>query len=160
MPADLDELEQAFGRIALGTGWIADDGTARWSEAIRLWNTTLTQGQGLRRLEDALETISIGDVVSADIDDWIAAGTLLWQGQRLGFCILAEETHRHSPSQASVRVQPLRPSQRETRVQPKFVKPFTAVLQAAARVRPGCVTADQIRDLKGLARDIESAVQG
>lgn len=157
MPLDLDELEQAFGRIALGTGWLADDGTARWTEAIRAWNTILTQGQGLRRLEDALETISISDVASKDIDDWIAAGTLLWQGQRLGFCILAEETHRHSPSQASVRVQPFRPSQRETRVQPKSVKPFTAVLQTAARVRPGCLTDWCSKSLLSFAREVELA---
>jgi len=89
-------------------------------------------------------------------DDGIAAGTLLWQGPRLGFCTLAQPAKRRSRSDQSVSVLTLRSQNRDAKLSPPYLLPFRTLLRLAAEGAPDRFTQDHAEALAGFATRVES----
>lgn len=129
-----------IGAVAFGVG--ADDrGATRSAGALEHRHD---RSESPQQFEDAIRSVRL------------AAGTLLWQGPRLGFCTLAQPAKRRSRSDQSVSVLTLRSQHRDAKLSPPYLLPFRTLLRLAAKGSPDRFTQDHAEALAVFATRVES----
>jgi hypothetical protein len=118
----------------------------------------LDEGLALGRFESVLLQHDLAELRESVPDTAVAAGTLLWQGPKLGFCILDQAANRRSPTRRPVPVLTLRSKKRDTNLGPGYLLPFRSLLKLAAQWAPGSVTPSHVSALAGFAGRLESAM--
>jgi hypothetical protein len=153
---DLAAVEKELFEIAKRTGWLGPDTGARWDQVHQDWNRMFDEGLALGRLEGVLLDHELADLRASVSDNAVAAGTLLWQGPKLGFCILTQGTNRRSSTGQSVSVLTLRTTKRDTKLDPSYLLPFRSLMILAAERSPERVTKSHVMALDGFANRLES----
>lgn len=151
-----DKVERELFEIARRTGWLGPDVADRWIEVVSNWNHLFAEGRALAVFEQTLLQMEMPKLRELVKDDGIAAGTLLWQGPRLGFCTLAQPAKRRTRSDQSVPVLTLRSQNRDAKLSPPYLLPFRTLLRLAAESSPERFTQNHADALAGFATRVES----
>lgn len=117
------------------------------------------EGEALARLERVLIAHELAELRNAVTDDLVPAGTLLWQGSDLGFCILNQSTNRRSGSGQSVPLLTLRSKKRDAKLMPSFLLPSRSLLGIAETHASGGFTKAHAEVLTGFANRLEWAIK-
>lgn len=155
---DRHTVERELFAIARRTGWLGHRASACWDEVRAEWNLLLGEGLALARLENVLMQLQFTDLRDSVTDDNVPAGTLLWQGPKLGVCVLTQAANRSSPPSQTVTVLTLRSSKRETRLAPSYLLPFRALVKLATERAPERVHPSHAQALIDFANRLESAI--
>lgn len=147
-----------MAEVATRTGWLGPDAADRWNLVLDRWERIYNQGRALAALEAFLNQNDLTELRQAIDDDGVPQGTLLWQGSKLGFCILAQSANRRSPTGHPVAVLTLRSTKRDTNLGPDYLLPFRSLLTLAATRAPERVTQRHVEALTDLANHLESAM--
>lgn len=150
-----DQVERELFEIAQRTGWLGSDTTARWQEVLDNWDHLFAEGRAIAAFETALIHQDLSSLRDRVTDDGIPAGTLLWQGPKLGFCALAQPAKRRSQVDQSVSVLTLRSQSRDTRLSTPFLLPFRSLLPVAATIAPALFSQAHAEALGSFANRIE-----
>jgi methionine-rich copper-binding protein CopC len=151
-----DKVERELFEIARRTGWLGPDVADRWGEVVSTWNHLFEEGRALAVFEQTLLQMEMSMLRERVPDDGVAAGTLLWQGPKLGFCTLAQPAKRRSRSDQSVSVLTLRSQNRDTKLSPPYLLPFRSLLRLATDSAPEQFTLAHAEALAGFATRVES----
>lgn len=153
---DRAAVEQELYELARRTGWLGPDVSARWGEVVAEWDRLFSEGLALARLERVLMEQELADLRESVADDAIPAGTLLWQGPKLGFCILTQAANRGLRFRQAVPVLTLRPTGQDTRLLPSYLLPFRRLVKLASKRSPERVGPSHVEALLGFADRLES----
>ena len=156
--AEPGAFESEMLEVATRTGWLGPGAAARWDEVLGGWERTYNQGHALAALEAFLNQNDLTELRQSIDDDAVSKGTLLWQGSKLGFCILAQSANRRSPTGHPVAVLTLRSTKRDTNLRPDYLLPFRSLLTLAATRAPEHVTRRHVEALNDFANHLESAM--
>lgn len=156
--ADLTSVEKELFEIASRTGWLGGPAGADWNRVHEEWNRMFKEGLALGRFESVLLEHDLARLRATVPDDSVAAGTLLWQGPKLGFCILDQAANRRSSTGRTVPVLTLRSKKRDTNLGPGYLLPFRSLLMLATQRAPERVTQSHVSALAGFADRLESAM--
>ncbi|MGB0766274.1 MAG: hypothetical protein ACPGYV_01035 [Phycisphaeraceae bacterium] len=129
---DLDAVEEELYAIADRTGWLGEEATDRWDGVLAAWSQLFEEGLALRDFENALRGQSLEELREKAPTGLVPAGTLLWQGGKIGFGVLSANANRVRGNQRSVPVLSLRHSDRDLMLQPFYLLPFEVLLDAAS----------------------------
>jgi hypothetical protein len=149
-------VERELFEIAQRTGWLGSDVTDRWSEVLSRWDCLFAEGRAIAAFEKAVLQQDMSTLRGRVTDDGVPAGTLLWQGPKLGFCTLAQTAKRLSRSDQAVPVLTLRSQNRDTKLSPPYLLPFRSLLRLAADSSPLHFTEAHAQALAAFATRIES----
>lgn len=150
------EVERELFEIARRTGWLGADVGNRWDEVVANWDCLFAEGRALAVFERTLLQMEMSTLRERVTDDGVAAGTLLWQGPKLGFCALAQPAKRRSRPEQSVSVLTLRSHTRDTKLSPPYLLPFRTLLLLAVESAPGQFTQSHAEALSTFATRVES----
>jgi hypothetical protein len=151
-----DQVEQELFEIARRTEWLGPDVASQWGQVVSRWDSLFAEGRAIAILEHTLLQMELSDLRDRITDNEVPAGTLLWQGPKLGFCSLAQTAWRQSQLAQSVPVLTLRSQNRDTKLSPPYLLPFRSLLRLAAESAPTQFTNSHIQTLEVFAARIES----
>jgi len=120
---DREAFAEEMRQIATRTGWLGDDAAQHWDVILSRWEQIYSQGRSLARFEAIMFGQDLEMVREALPVDEVTAGSLLWAGPKLGFCVLRQGAHRCRGGDP-VPIMTLRSTGRETRIARRFVLPF------------------------------------
>ena len=151
---DLAGVEAELVAIAERTSWLSGiDGNLQDSIS-SAWNSMLEQGRALSRLEHVLRNHDLA-FLRASIDaPRVEAGSLLWQGPRIGFCVLSETADRTKTGTSSVPVLSLRATHREPKIQPSYLLPFDEIIKFAAMLDGSVLNDEDVATLLAFERHV------
>jgi hypothetical protein len=152
------QVEKELFEIAQRTGWLGTDAKNRWNEVFSRWDLLFAEGHALLVFEQALRAADIIDLRNRISDDDVAAGSLLWQGTRLGFCVLAESGKRVSQPKQSPRVLSLRSQRRDLSISAPFLLPFRSLVRVVGGLDPERFSPTLVEALSSLADRLEKTV--
>ena len=144
---DLTGVEKELFAIADRTAWLGVMTEQRHRDLAESWNTMLKEGLALSRLESVLLRQDLAALRATVKQDQVEAGSLLWQGPKLGFCVLGAAASRSRTNAAAVPVYSLRKTNRDLRIAPSYLLPFEALLSHAAQSSPEQLRADDAEAL-------------
>lgn len=150
------KVEQELFEIARRTEWLGPDVASNWSQVISRWDNLFAEGQAISLLERTLLQMELSDLRDRITEDDVPAGTLLWQGPKLGFCSLAQAARRRSHPGQTVPVLTLRAQKRDTKLSSPYLLPFRSLLRLAADIAPKQFTQAHVQALEAFAARIES----
>jgi len=151
-----DQVERELVEIARRTEWLGPDVADPRGQMASRWDTLFAEGQAIAMLEHTLLQMDMADLRNRVMDDVVPAGTLLWQGPKLGFCSLAQAARRRSQSRQTVPVLTLRSEKRDIKLSSPYLLPFRSVLRLAAASAPKQFTKVQVLVLENFAAKVES----
>jgi len=157
---DLAAVEKELFAIAERTGWLGDVSGERRESISQAWNSMLEEGVALARLETILQAHDLADLRGALDAGQIPAGSLLWQGPKLGFCVLSRDADRRKTGASAVPVLSLRSTKRDLNLMPAFLLPFHELLAFAAESAPNELTPRAVATLVGFASTIVTEIPG
>jgi hypothetical protein len=151
-----DQVEHELFEIARRTEWLGPDVAREWGQVVSRWDSLFAEGRAIAILEHTLLRMELSDLRNRITDDHVPAGTVLWQGAKLGFCSLAQAAWRQSQSGQKVPLLTLRSQNRDTKLQSSFLLPFRSLLRLAADSAPKQFTQAHVQTLEAFAARIES----
>jgi len=154
---NLAGVEAELVAIAERTSWLGEVDSGLQDSITSRWNSMLEQGLALARLEHVLRTQDLASLRDAIDARRVEAGSLLWQGPKLGFCVLSKAADRTKPKAPSVPVLSLRAMHRELKIQPSFLLPLGDTIKLAATLDGSVLNDDHIATLAAFERHISSA---
>ncbi len=151
-----DKVAQELFEIARRTGWLGLDMVRQWDQVATRWDSLFAEGRAIAMLEQSLLQMELSELRNRVNDDEVPAGTLLWQGPKLGFCALAQAARRRSQPGQSVLVLTLRSQKRDTNLSSPYLLPFRSLLRVAADASPTRFTRTHLETLDAFAARVES----
>jgi hypothetical protein len=92
--SDPQKIAEELSDILMSSTENADD--MFWNEMEKRWVDLMRQGHALKMLEYALEGKTPVELKDRIVQQEVRKGEILWQGQKLGFCVSAESGKRKS----------------------------------------------------------------
>ena len=144
---DLADVEVELVAIAERTSWLGEVDSGLQESITSAWNSMLEEGLALARLEHVLRDLDLASLRDAIDARRVEAGSLLWQGPKLGFCVLSKAADRSKTGASSVPVLSLRATNRELRLQPAYLLPFEPTVKLAAGLDSSVLSDEHVASL-------------
>jgi hypothetical protein len=151
---DLAGVEAELVAIAQRTSWLGKVDSGLQDSITSAWNSMLEQGNALARLEHVLKNQDLASLRESIDARRVEAGSLLWQGPKLGFCVLSKAADRTKPGASSVPVLSLRATHRELKLQPSYLLPFSDTIKFAATLDGSVLNDNHVTTLAAFERHI------
>ena len=144
--------------IAEGLAYTSRGDDVDWEVVKRRWRSLIHRGYALRLMEQAVAGVDLKELRCRIAQMHVAAGELLWQGTRVGFCVTTSDCTRDSGEKDTVEVLKLQQEKAKKRFGVSFLVPVAGLLEdgvlgdnvISARARE--VLAAMIKELRvGLA---------
>jgi len=154
---DLAGVEAELVAIAERTSWLGEVDGGLQDSISSAWNSMLEQGLALSRLEHVLRNQDLASLRESIDARRVEAGSLLWQGPKLGFCVLSITADRTQAGASSVPVLSLRATHRELKLQPSYLLPFGDTIKFVATLDGSVLNDNHVATLATFERNISGA---